>query len=138
VVHAHLSTLVGRPAVELEALDRICQQNKTWRYAARVRVMVAAAISPARSPLPLSLLYDYVTAFGNDSRCAYEALLVGRADAQWKQDALPLFAREAAELPHDPSAWRSLVIMLGDRVGAMRALDEIKKKLESQSRLYKV
>jgi hypothetical protein len=136
LVRAHLHATIGRPSpVSLETLDAICDGSKTWRYAARVRVVAAARESPTRSPRPLVLLHDYLTAFGNDFSTTYEMLMAGPRDAAWKQEVLPLLAREAAHLPHETAAWRPLVMILGQRLGVVPALQQIARKLEAQSKL---
>ncbi len=136
VVRAHVCALARQPPpLPPEALDQICNDNKLWRYAARVRVVIKAALSPPRSPLPLAALHDYLTAFGNDRETAYEALLVGPADATWKQEALPLLVREVRALPHEVGVWRAIIMMIGDKLGVLEAIAEMRGLIERQSRL---
>jgi hypothetical protein len=136
VVRAHVHTLVRKPSpLSLASIEKICSDNKTWRYAARVKVVLTAQLSPPKSPLPLGALHDYVTAFGNDFATVYEALYVGPVDAAWKQEVLPLLTREARGLPHEAGVWRAMANVIGDRLGALEASQEIKQRLEKQSQL---
>jgi hypothetical protein len=135
LVRAHLYALNKKgQTLGLEMLARICEENKLWRYAARVRVLVTGYVSPVRSPAPLAVLHDFVSAFGNDYDTVYDTLMVGPPESAWKQEILPLLVREARGLPHEASVWRSIIIMIGDQLGAMEAKQELQKKLEDQSR----
>jgi hypothetical protein len=136
VVQAHVCALVRRPGpLTVIDLERICDENKSWRYAARVRAVVTAQVSPPRSLAPLTSLHAYLSAFGHDLHTAYECLLVGPAEAGWKQQLLPLFLREALALPHEVGVWRALIIMIGDERSVVEPLSELQRRVEEQSRL---
>jgi hypothetical protein len=137
VVRAHVCALIKKPGpLSLEALDQICDTHKTWRYAARVRVSVAAQVLPPRSKKPLAMVHHYLTGFGNDLHTCYEALMVGPAEAAWKQEMLPMLVRELRGLPHEVGAWRALIMMIaGSKLAMMEATQEITARIEKQSRL---
>jgi hypothetical protein len=137
VVRAHVNALLGKPPpLAPSAFDQICDENKTWRYAARVRVVVCALTAGLRSPRPLGFLHDYFTAFGHDRNTAGEALQAGPAEAAWKQELLPLLCREARALPHEPGVWRAMILMISsDRARALAAVEEMQSKMDEQSRL---
>jgi hypothetical protein len=137
LVRAHVCALIKKPGpLSLEALDQICETHKTWRYASRVRVAVAAQVLPPRSPRPLAMLHHYLTGFGSDLHTCYEALMVGPADAGWKQELLPILVREARGLPHEVGVWRAIIMMTaGDNAAMLEATQEITRRIEEQSRL---
>jgi hypothetical protein len=137
LVRAHVCAMLKKPGpLSLEALDQICETHKSWRYASRVRVAVASQVMPPRSPKPLAMVHHYVTGFGVDLHTLYEALMVGAADASWKQELLPMLVREAHGLPHEVGVWRAIIMMLaGDRASMSEAMQEITRRIEQQSRL---
>jgi hypothetical protein len=137
VVRAHVCAMLKRPGpLSLEELDQICETHKTWRYASRVRVSVAAQVLPPRSPKPLAMVHHYVTGFGADLHTLYEALMVGPAEATWKQEMLPMLMREVAGIPHEVGVWRAIIVMIAaDKPSMSQAMREITARIEQQSRL---
>jgi hypothetical protein len=136
LVRAHVCALLKKPGpLSLESLDQICETHKTWRYASRVRVSVAAQVLPPRSPRPLAMVHHYLTGFGSDLHTCYEALMVGPAEASWKQELLPILVREARGLPHEVGVWRAIIMMIADQAGMLEATQQITRRIEQQSRL---
>jgi hypothetical protein len=135
VVRAHLGTLMRRRVVPLEVVERAIAAEPLWRYGARARVTVAAAQLPATSRRPLQLWHDYVTGFGNDFRCWYDALAAAPASAGWRQESCAVLAREARHLPHDVAAWRAILMTLGSAVEVQRAVQELEQRLAGQCQL---
>jgi hypothetical protein len=136
VVRAHLATMSDRPPlVSLDQVSRVCQADEVWRYAARVRVAVAAAQTGGRARQPLELLHDFVAGFGNDRRCWHEALVSAPVDAVWKRDSARLLGREAQHLPHERAVWEVLSMFMTDPSTIQRIVDEIDARLAAQARL---
>jgi len=125
VARAHLGTLAGERPVPLAAVDAAGARDRTWRYAAHVRAVVAAAQLPTTSRQPLQLAHDYVTGFGNELGFWHELVTVVPPSAPLRADALTLLAREAAALPHDPATWSALVLLIAGARDAEPALREI-------------
>jgi hypothetical protein len=138
VVRAHLGVLTRGGDVDERALVALCADEPLWRYAARVQVAVAAANSPPGSARPLQLLAGYLSGFGNDFRCWSEALLAAPEAATWRMDSCRLLGREIRRLPHEPSLWK-LVLMIvggGSSKGAIEAAaGELEDRLRRQCRL---
>ncbi len=136
VVRAHLSTLAGAPAAgALEAVSRVRERDELWRYAARVRVMIAAAQGAPGARAPLELLHEFIVAFGNDRRCWHEALNNAPSSAIWKRDAARVLGREALHLPHERSCWEVLSMFVGSPRSVQAVVDEIDARLNEQARL---
>jgi hypothetical protein len=136
VVRAHLQAHLGRGGLRLDRLDRICDKERLWRYAARVRVVVAAKLLPADSPRPFQMLADFVQGFGNDFGCWKEALVLSSATAAWRRDAVQLMVRETLHLPHEPGLWRLLIQITGGSPEAIApAAAELEARLAAQRAL---
>lgn len=133
VVRAHLGTLAGARPVPLATVAAACKRDKSWRYAASVRAVVAAAELAPTSPQPLQLAHDYVTGFGNDAVFWRDLVAVVPPSAPLRADALRVLAREAAALPHEPSVWRAIALLIGGSTGAAPSLREIAARLAAQS-----
>ena len=133
VARAHLGTLAGARPIPLATVAAACKRDKSWRYAAYVRAVVAAAELPPTSPQPLQLAHDYVTGFGNDAAFWRDLVAVVPASAPLRADAVRILAREAAALPHDPSVWRALALLIGGSGGAAPPLREIAARVAAQS-----
>jgi hypothetical protein len=134
VARAHLGVLAGEQPIPLATVAAACTRDPTWRYAAHVRAVVAAAERPAGSREPLQLAHDYVTGFGNDAAMWRELVGMVAPSAPLRADALRLIAREAAALPHEPAAWRGLALVIAGDHDAKPALDELDARLAAQAR----
>ncbi len=132
VLAAHLRVLDGTRPLDPSSLDAVCDHDRRWRYAASVRVLLAAQdASDPRRPLPLIL--DYIDRFGHDARTSYEALLVAPEGAPWVEDAFRLFAQEARRFPYLQAAWRPLIAFLGDDDRIAWAMAELDERLVRQT-----
>jgi len=116
----------------LTDVDAVCARDRTWRYAAHVRAVVAAAQLPPTSRQPLQLAHDYVTGFGNDLAFWRELVTVVPSSAPLRADALTVLAREAAALPHEPATWQAIALLLAGQRDATPALREIDARLHAQ------
>jgi hypothetical protein len=136
VVLAHLATMMDKPSpVSLEQVSQVCEADKLWRYAARVRVAMAAAQSPVGARRPVQMLHDFITAFGNDRRCWHEALVSAPAEALWKRDSARVLGREATYLPHERATWEVMSMFMTDPPTIQRVVDEIDARLRAQTTL---
>jgi hypothetical protein len=136
LVGAHLAILMSKPpGVTLEALARVCEKSELWRYAARVRVTAAAALSGATARAPLELLHEFVTAFGNDRRCWHECLDNAPPNAVWKRDAARVLGREALYLPHERACWEVISMFIGSPRAVQEVVDQIDARLNEQTRI---
>lgn len=133
VARAHLGVLAGEAPVSLATVAAACTRDKSWRYAAYVRAVVAAAELPPSSPEPLQLAHDYVTGFGNDAAFWRDLVAVVPPSSPLRADALRLLAREAAALPHEPSVWRAIALVIGGSSGAAPSLRELAIRLAAQA-----
>jgi hypothetical protein len=134
VTRAHLASLFHARPVSLERVDRLYEDDKTWRYGARARLVAASAQSAHGSAEPFRLLYDFISGFGNDLSATTEALAIARPAAGWKREAARLLARECVALPHEPAAWKPLAMFLGDQTAVNAATAEIDDRLHAQAR----
>ena len=126
VVRAHLGTLYGHGEVTLARVEAACAEDRLWRYAAKVRAIIAAKRSPSRA---LDLFHAYLTGFGNDFDGAL--LVVSLVPDNVKRDIARILCREAFYLPHEPAPWRLLGLLLGANAPAIDA--EIAARLHAQS-----
>lgn len=131
VVGAHLAALAGELDAAPAIVDAARERDRLWRYASRVRCVVSARLGEA----PLERLHEHVSGFGNDLRAWGEALLVAPAEAGWKTDAILVLAREAFHLPHEPAAWRPLLMLLGRPPALDAAARELDARLRAQTTL---
>jgi hypothetical protein len=124
VVRAHLGLLYGHRDVTLGRIEAACTDDALWRYAAKVRVMVAAKRAPNRA---VELYHAYVAGFGNDFEGTLTVISIAPEDV--KRDVARILCREAFYLPHEPAPWR----LLGALFGAGDEIDaEIAARLKSQ------
>jgi hypothetical protein len=132
VVRAHLGAIFPAPngagVVPLARVEQACCGDRLWRYAAQVRVAVAARSEPARA---LQLWHDYLTGFGNDYGCGYD--LLQSAPEPVRRDGVRLLAREAFFLPHERAPWKLLAMSLGDKAAVHAAVTEIDGRLRAQA-----
>jgi hypothetical protein len=136
VLRAHLSMQMSKPpGVTLEALDRVCEKNELWRYAARVRVAATATLAGVGSRAPLDKLHDFIISFGNDRRCWHEALDNAPPSALWKRDAARVLGRELLYLPHERACWEVLSMFVGSPRQVQEVVDEIDARLNAQAQL---
>jgi hypothetical protein len=98
-------------------------EDRLWRYAAKVRAIVAAARTPARA---LEMFHAYVGGFGNDYDTTFS--VISLAPEQVKRDVARILCREAFYLPHEPAAWK----LLGALAGNEAIATEIDARLKSQ------
>lgn len=125
VVRAHLGTLYGHGDVTVARVEAACAQDRLWRYAAKVRAIIAAVRAPTRA---LDLYLADVTSFGTDFDGSFSVLSL--APESVKRDVARIVCREAFYLPHDPAPWKLLGVLGG--FGAAIA-DEIDARLHSQA-----
>lgn len=127
VVLAHLALVAGdRAQRTLERVAAAVARDKTWRYAAHVHAVAAAAERPPESNEPLELVHDFVTGFGVDAALFREVAAVVPPSAPLRAGLVTLAAREAATLPHEREAWRALVLLIAGARGAEPALGELR------------
>jgi hypothetical protein len=123
-VRGHLGALFGHSKdVNLPRVEQICMEDRLWRYAAKVRAIVAAARTPARA---LEMFHAYVGGFGNDYDTTFS--VISLAPEQVKRDVARILCREAFYLPHEPAAWK----LLGALAGNEAIATEIDARLKSQ------
>lgn len=136
MVRAHLATLMRKPdGPSIDEVEQLRQKNELWRYAARVRVMMAAAHAKPSARGPLELLHQFITDFGNDRRCWHEALAYAPDNATWKRDAARVLGREALYLPHERTCWEVMSMFLGNPRSVQAVVDEIDARLAEQAQL---
>ncbi len=126
VVRAHLGTLYGHGDVTIARVEAACAQDRLWRYAAKVRAVVAAKRAPSRA---LDLFHAYLTSFGNEFDGALA--VISLVPEKVKRDVARILCREAFYLPHEPAPWK-LLGLLGDAAEPIAA--EIDGRLRAQSR----
>ena len=125
VVRAHLGILYNHADVPLARVEAACAEEPLWRYGAKVRAIVGAALAPTRA---LELFQAHLAGFGND----FESTLavVSLVPQAVKRDIGRVLCREAFYLPHEPAPWKLLGALFD--VGAPIA-DEIDARLRAQS-----
>jgi len=125
VVRAHLGILYDHADVPLARVEAACEEESLWRYGAKVRAIVGAALAPARA---LELFHAHLAGFGND----FESTLavVSLVPEPVKRDVARVMCREAFYLPHEPAPWKILGALfgVGDEIN-----DEIDARLRDQS-----
>ncbi|HTL34385.1 MAG TPA: hypothetical protein VL326_14760 [Kofleriaceae bacterium] len=125
VVRAHLGTLYGHSEdITLQRVEAACSDDRTWRYGAKVRAIVAAKRQPTRA---FEMVHGYVAGFGNDYETLLTVLSIG--PEALKRDVARIIVREAFYLPHEPSVWKLLGALFGARAPVA---DEIDKRIRSQ------
>jgi len=130
LVRAELGLRTGDRPVPPARVEEIVQSNPTWRYAARVRACMAAAMCALDSASPLRMLDAYLTSFGNDDAIWLGLTEFGPAGAAWYAPMMGRLAREALALPHEPSVWVAIATFVGDEPAP--AVAEIRQRLVEQ------
>lgn len=125
VVRAHLGALYDDAAVKLSRVEAACVDDTLWRYAAKVRAIVAASRTPQRA---LELFNAYLGGFGNDLDTTLT--VVSLVPEAVKRDVARIICREAFYLPHEPAPWKLLGVLggFGEPI-----TDEIDARLRAQS-----
>lgn len=134
-VRAHLCALAGERPVPLAAVDQAVAAAPLWRYGAHVAVVVTASQSPPESRRPLERWHAYVTGFGNDFRCWYEALRASPESATWRRESCCVLGREAERLPHAPAVWRAIFTTVGGAAEVEQAVAALDARLAAQATL---
>lgn len=125
VVRAHLGTLYDDGTVGMARVEAACGDDTLWRYAAKVRAILAAKLAPKRS---LELFHAYLTGFGNDFDTTL--IVVSLVPETVKREVARIICREAFHLPHEPAPWKLLGVLGG--FGELIA-EEIDARLRDQS-----
>jgi hypothetical protein len=120
--------------VPLAVVDRIAGADDAWRYAARIRVLTAAAQTDGITMEPMELLRDYTQHFGLDFPALYYAMDVAPKGSIWIRDFVRYLAREAAWYPHNKDTWKLLAPIIA-RGNLKAALAEIDQRMIEQSTL---
>lgn len=132
IVRAHLGTLCRERPVSLERVETLLAAEGAWRYGARAAAVVAAAQAPVESARPAERVHAFLTGFGNDLRMWVEALSSARETAGWKREAFRMLVRECMALPHEPAAWKPLILFLGSKEQIAAAATEIDGVIAAQ------
>jgi hypothetical protein len=135
VVRAHLGTIFQERPVALADVEAAVAGQTLWRYGTAALVAVAAAQSPPASPRPLTLWHDYVSGFGNDFGCWYDATVASSESAPWRREACRVLGREARHLPHERAVWKPICMALGRTAEVQKAVLEMERKLVQQCTL---
>ena len=106
-------------------VEAACGDDTLWRYAAKVRAILAAKLAPKRS---LELFHAYLTGFGNDFDTTL--IVVSLVPETVKREVARIICREAFHLPHEPAPWKLLGVLGG--FGELIA-EEIDARLRDQS-----
>lgn len=124
-VRAHLGLLYGHGSVGVARVEEACRQTPLWRYGAKVRALLAAALAPNRA---LELYHAYLAGFGNDHDASL--IVLSLVPEPVKRQVARILCREAYYLPHDPAPWK----LLGALFGRGEAIaDELDTRLREQS-----
>ena len=124
-VRGHLGALFGHSNdVNLPRIEAVCMEDRLWRYAAKVRAIVAAARTPTRA---FEMFHAFIGGFGNDYDMTFS--VISLAPEQVKRDVARVLAREAFYLPHEPAVWK----LLGALAGNHAIADEIDERLKTQT-----
>lgn len=134
LVRTELGLRTGERPVPPARIEEIVQTHPTWRYAARVRACMAAAICAPDSSSPLRMLDEYLTTFGNDDAIWIGLTDFGPSGAAWYAPMMARLAREATFLPHEPSVWTAIATFIGGGDDSP-ALTEIRTRLDEQTQL---
>jgi hypothetical protein len=135
IVRAHVGTMCGERPVSLERVEKLVEGEGTWRYGNRAAAVVAAAQCPTDSPRPAERVHAYLTGFGNDLRMWTETLSSARETAGWKREAFRMIVRECLALPHEPAAWKPLMMFLGTKEQIAAAAAELDGVIAAQRRV---
>ena len=125
VVRAHLGLLYGHGEVGLARVEQACAAHPLWRYGAKVRALVAAALSPKRAT---ELFHAYLAGYGNDHDATL--LVLSLVPEPTKREVARILCREAFYLPHEPAPWKLLGALFGR---SEQIADEIDTRLRDQS-----
>ena len=115
----------------LPLLDELATRHGSWRYAHRIRAAWVAANADPAGTIPLLFAEKYIETFGNDVHFWEAMRRSAPPTAAWRDAFLARLAGEAAALPHDVMAWRSLAAVV-DPEGRGAALAEIDRCIERQ------
>jgi hypothetical protein len=135
LVQTELSTLFGDKLVPLAEVDAFAAQHPLWRYAQRMRVVLAASWAAPSSLDPLERLISFVHAFGNDLDVWYQPMRCTDHNADWKRGTGAYLARELQRLPHVPGSWKALVTAIGSDDNVQEAADEVEDGIDDQCEL---
>lgn len=124
-VRAHLGLLYGHGSVGLARVEEACRQAPLWRYGAKVRALIAAALSPNRA---LELYYAYLSGFGNDHDATM--IVLSLVPEPIKRQIARIVLREAYYLPHEPAPWKLLGALFGR---AEPIAEDVDARLRDQS-----
>lgn len=133
LVRADLGLRTGEQPIPALRIEQIVQEAPTWRYAARVRACMAAAMCAPDSSSPIRMLDEYLSQFGNDDAFWLGLVENGPSGAAWFAHMMARLTRELLALPHDPWAWIAMATIVGGDE-APAAVAEIRDRLVAQSR----
>lgn len=132
LVRADLGLRTGERPVTPARIEEIVQTSPTWRYAARVRACMAAALGAGDSSSPIRMLDEYLAQFGNDDAPWLGLVEYGPFGATWFAHMMARLTREALTLPHEPSVWIVLATIIGGDA-APPAVAQVRERLIAQS-----
>lgn len=137
IMQGHLAPLFGDAPPPLARVDEIAQRNELWKLAWAVRIAASAHSSERDSGAPLDAAHDFVARFGHDWRAWYHAFRTAShrhgADTPWKLASVRAIGHEILSLPHEPNAWKGLVLLIADEHDVNVVLEEIDAYLYDQS-----
>ena len=115
VVQSLLAPEFDDPVPPFARLDGIAQRHELWARAWGARMTAAAQDAPRDSLHPLAVAEDYVRRFGHHWPSWYHAFRVTTrvhgGGVPWKIAACASVGQEVLTLPHDPHAWKALVLL---------------------------
>lgn len=134
LVEVELGAYFREATVPFAAVDKIWRSDESWRYAAEMRIVAAAAAASPDSEQPLEVMQQYLENFGNRFNAWYLPLRASQPGAPWRIELGRYLAREALYLPHEREVWRALLPLIGSGdLGP--AVAEIDARITAQSTL---
>lgn len=137
VVRGLLAPEFDDPPPPFEQIDRIAQGHQLWRLAWSVRMASSAAESELASLRPLEVAEDFVRRFGHQWKSWYHAFRVATrvhgGGVPWKIAACASVGQEVLALPHDPHAWKALVLLTAEDDSVNETVEEIDEQLVDQT-----
>lgn len=137
IMQGYLAPLFGDAPPPFPQVDEIAQHNELWQLAWAVRIAASAHTSERDSGAPLEAASDFVARFGHDWRAWYHAFRTATqthgADIPWKLAAVRAVGQEIVSLPHEPNAWKGLVLLTADDDSVNEVIEEIDEHLYDQS-----
>lgn len=137
IMQGYLAPLFGDAPPPFPQVDEIAQHNELWQLAWAVRIAASANTNPRDSGAPLEAASDFVARFGHDWRAWYHAFRTASqthgAEVPWKLAAVRAIGQEIVSLPHEPNAWKGLVLLTADDDSVNVVLEEIDEHLYDQS-----